>query len=142
MTARLALAAGELSGDRLGASLASALYQRDVDVFLSGLTGPAMIEAGVESMASIDELGVMGLFEVVSHLPRLMRLRRGLRDRILRGGFDAFVGIDSPDFNLGLARSLRRAGVPSIQCVAPSVWAWRRYRIPKIARSWQRPMLL
>lgn len=142
MTLRIALSVGERSGDDLAGAIAEALNKRVRNVELLGVTGPAMRAAGVRSLADVDELGVMGLFEVARHVPRLYRLRRRLRRRMLDAGIDAFVGVDSPDFNLGLARSLRRAGVTTVQVVAPSVWAWRRYRIPKIARSLDRLLTL
>ena len=135
MTLRFALTVGERSGDALAGAIAEALRRREPGIELIGVTGPRMRAAGVATLADVDELGVMGLFEVARHVPRLWRLRRRLRRDMLAAGCDAFVGVDAPDFNLGLARSLRRAGVTTVQVVAPSVWAWRRYRIPKIARS-------
>lgn len=132
---RIAIGVGERSGDDLAARIAEKIRRRVPDAELLGITGPRLRAAGVASLADVDELGVMGLFEVVRHLPRLYRLRRRLRRRILAAGVDAFVGVDSPDFNLGLARSLRRRGVRTVQVVAPSVWAWRRYRIARVARS-------
>ncbi len=135
MTLKIALSVGERSGDELAGEVAEALLRRHPEIELIGVAGPRMRRAGVRALADVDELGVMGLFEVVRHVPRLLRLRRRLRQQILDAGVDAFVGIDSPDFNLGLARSLRRSGVRTVQVVAPSVWAWRRYRIPKIVRS-------
>ncbi len=131
----LALSAGESSGDQLAASTARAVLRQEPHLRLCGLAGQAMRHAGVEPLASIDQLGVMGLFEVVGHLPRLAALRARLRDQILARRCDAFVGFDAPDFNLGLARALRRRGMPTVQVVAPTVWAWRRYRIGRIARS-------
>lgn len=139
---RVALSVGERSGDELAADVAAALLRRRPDAELIGVTGPRMRAAGVATLADVDELGVMGLFEVVRHLPRLAALRRRLRRDVLAAGVDAFVGVDAPDFHLGLARSLRRAGLPTAQVVAPSVWAWRRYRIAKIARSVDRLLTL
>ncbi|NKI35002.1 lipid-A-disaccharide synthase [Wenzhouxiangella sp. XN79A] len=132
---QLVLGAGETSGDQLGAALARSLRGLDPTIGLAGVTGPAMRSAGVDALAGIDRLDVMGLFEVLGHLPRLIRFRRMLKRTILDRAPSAFVGIDAPDFNLGLARQLRRAGLPTAQFVCPSVWAWRGYRIPKIARS-------
>lgn len=131
----IALAAGEVSGDRLGAALSRALRQRQPELQAIGITGPAMRAAGVTSLATIDQLNVMGLTEVLAHLPRLIRFRRTVRQQLIDSGVPVFVGIDAPDFNLGLARQLRRAGIKTVQWVAPSVWAWRRYRIRKIVRS-------
>ncbi len=131
----ITLAAGEASGDQLGASLAEALNARYSSLALSGVIGPEMDAAGVRGLANIDQLNVMGLTEVVRHLPRLIQLRRQLRSDILDSNQQLFVGIDAPDFNLGLARQLKRQGLATAQWVAPSVWAWRRYRVRKIARS-------
>lgn len=131
----VAMGAGERSGDALAAAIAAKLRQRRPEQPLIGIAGPAMEAAGVEALASSDELGVMGLFEVLGHLPRLLRLRRDLVRRITEHQAAVYVGVDAPDFNLGLARMLRRRGLAAAQVVAPSVWAWRRYRIPRIARS-------
>ncbi len=132
---RLVLSAGERSGDHIGARLARALKEIHPDIQLAGLAGPQMITAGVEPWHELDELNVMGLFEVVSHLPRLIRLRRQFRTRIVDWKADAFIGIDAPDFNLGLARQVRRRGITAMHYVSPSVWAWRSHRIRKISRS-------
>ncbi len=132
---RLVLCAGETSGDQIAADLARALRRADPEIELAGLAGPEMIAAGVEPWYGLDELNVMGLSEVISHLPRLLRLRRDLARRIERWRPDAFIGIDAPDFNLGLARRLKQRGLTTVHYVSPSVWAWRAGRIPRIARS-------
>ncbi len=133
---RIVLSAGEASGDHIGANLARALHHHHPGIELAGIAGPAMREAGVRAWYDIDELNVMGLTEVLRHVPRLFRLRRRMARRIGHWGADAFVGIDAPDFNLGLARRLHRAGrTTAIHYVCPSVWAWRAHRIPRIARS-------
>lgn len=139
---RLVLVAGEASGDLLGADLARALKQLQPDVELAGMTGPNMAAAGVESWYDIEQLSVMGLTEVIRHLPRLVRLRRQLKRRTLDWPATALVTIDAPDFNLGLARQVKAAGLPCIHYVSPSVWAWRAGRIPKIARSLDRLLTL
>ena len=139
---RLVLMAGEASGDVLGADLASALKRQQPDIQLSGMTGPGMRAAGVEPWFDIDALSVMGLTEVLKHLPRLLKLRRRIRERILDWPADALVTIDAPDFNLGLARQLKASGLPTIHYVSPSVWAWRAGRIPKIARALDRLLTL
>lgn len=132
---RIVLVAGEASGDALGASLARQLKSLDPDIELAGIAGEAMQAAGVEPWFDLDALNVMGLTEVLSHLPRLFALRRRLRQRILDWTPDAFVGIDAPDFNLGLARQLRKRGLRTVQYVAPTVWAWRAGRARVVARS-------
>lgn len=132
---RIVLVAGEASGDALGASLAEHLRRRRPDIELAGVAGKGMRRAGVEAWFDLDELNVMGLTEVLRHLPRLHRLRRDLRRRIMAWQPDAFVGIDAPDFNLGLARQLRRRGQRTVQYVAPTVWAWRPGRAASVARA-------
>lgn len=132
---RLVLSAGEASGDLLGADLARALKLQRPDIELAGVTGPRMRAAGVETWFDIDELSVMGLSEVIRHLPRLVRLRRALKARTLAWPAAAMVSIDAPDFHFGLDRQLKAQGLPAIHYVSPSVWAWRAGRIGKIARS-------
>ncbi|MCX7042666.1 MAG: lipid-A-disaccharide synthase [Gammaproteobacteria bacterium] len=132
---RIALVAGEASGDLLGAGLVTALRKRFPGAQFAGVGGPNMRAAGVDAWHDSDELSVMGLAEVVRHLPRLLRLRRELRDRLLEWKPDVFIGIDAPDFNLGLERALKQAGTPTVHYVSPSVWAWREGRAAKIGRS-------
>jgi len=132
---RLALAAGEASGDALAAAIGVELRARLGAIALEGICGERMLTAGIEPCAGIDELGVMGLVEVLGHLPRLARLRRGLRAHWQGTGIDAFIGVDAPDFNLGLARALKRRGITTVQVVAPTVWAWRPWRRRRVAAS-------
>ncbi len=132
---RIALVAGEASGDLLGAGLATQLLRRVPGVELAGVGGPGMRAAGVQTWIDSEQLAVMGLAEVLRHLPRLLRLRRELRERLLAWKPDAFVGIDAPDFNLGLERALKLSGIPTVHYVSPSVWAWREGRAAKIGRS-------
>lgn len=132
---RVALVAGEASGDTLGAALIRALRARAPDIECFGVAGPKMVAAGCEAWASAAELSVMGLAEVLGHLPRLLRLRAGLARRFAHARPDVFVGIDSPEFNLPLARRLKRAGVRCVQYVSPQVWAWRRGRVRSIGRD-------
>lgn len=139
---RIALIAGEASGDLLGAGLARALRQRHPDADIVGLCGPAMRAAGVEPWHDCSELAVMGLAEVLRHLPRLLRLRASLFNRLLAFRPDVVVGIDAPDFNLGLEKRLRQAGIATVHYVSPSVWAWRRGRAAKIGASADRVLCL
>lgn len=129
---RVALAAGELSGDRLGAGLIDALRRRRPDLEFVGIAGPAMAAAGCEVWADSEELAVMGLAEVLRHLPRLRRVFLDFHDRLLAEPPALFIGIDAPDFNLRLSRRLRAAGIPTVQYVCPSVWAWRSGRVETI----------
>lgn len=132
---RVGIVAGEHSGDQLGAALIAALRARVPALECFGVAGPKMIAAGCEAWAGADRLGVMGLAEVLRHLPRLLRLRRQLAARFTAARPDVFVGIDSPEFNLTLARRLKRAGIPCVQYVSPQVWAWRQGRVRTIARD-------
>ena len=131
----IALVAGEASGDQLGAALVDRLRLRYPRASFVGVGGPRMQEAGVETWWDARELAVMGLVEVLSHFPRLLRLRRELRRRLLDLRPDIFIGIDSPDFNLGLEIQLRRAGLRTVHYVSPTVWAWRKQRVRKIGRA-------
>ncbi|MCO6413586.1 MAG: lipid-A-disaccharide synthase [Thiogranum sp.] len=132
---RIGLVACELSGDRLGAALIEAVRARHPDVEFEGIAGPRMREAGCRPLARAEQIGVMGLAEVLTHLPRLLRLRRRVFRHFRDHPPDVFVGIDAPDFNLSLERRLKRCGIPALHWVSPSVWAWRRYRVRKIRRS-------
>lgn len=132
---RIAIVAGELSGDRLGAGLIRAVRARRPDVQFAGVVGPAMRAEGADEWFPCAELSVMGLAEVVRHLPRLRRLLVALRDRLLKDPPDLFIGIDAPDFNLRLEPVLKGRGIPVIHYVSPSVWAWRRSRVRVLQRA-------
>ena len=132
---RIALAAGEQSGDTLGAGLIEAFKPLAPGARFVGIAGPKMIAAGCEPWFRAEELSVMGLAEVLPHLPRLLRIRRELRERIKALPADVFVGIDAPDFNLPAAAWLKRAGIPTVQYVSPQVWAWRQGRVQTIRDS-------
>ena len=139
---RIALVAGEASGDQLGAGLILALRERFPDAEFAGVGGDGMRAAGMDTWFDASELAVMGLAEVLSHLPRLLRLRRALRRRLLDWKPDVFVGIDAPDFNLGLERWLKERGISTVHYVSPSVWAWREGRAKRIGRSADRVLCL
>lgn len=132
---RVGIVAGEHSGDQLGAALIAALRERVAALECFGVAGPKMVAAGCEAWADADSLAVMGLAEVLRHLPRLMRLRAALAARFAAARPDVFVGIDSPEFNLTLARRLKRRGIRCVQYVSPQVWAWRRGRVRTIGRD-------
>jgi lipid-A-disaccharide synthase len=132
---RIALIAGEASGDLLGGALVRALRARLPGVECYGVTGPHMREAGCESIASIDRLSVMGLVEVLPKLPDILRMRGELYRRLAADRPDCVVGIDAPDFNLNLERRLRQLGIPNVHMVSPTVWAWRQGRVKGIARA-------
>ena len=132
---RVAMVAGESSGDALGAALIEALRARVPDLAVIGVAGSKMRAAGCEAIADAHELSVMGLTEVLPHLPRLLRLRSRLVREILAHAPDVFIGIDYQQFNLGLARRLKRHGLVTVQYVSPQVWAWRRGRVRTIGRA-------
>ncbi|MBT8099231.1 MAG: lipid-A-disaccharide synthase [Gammaproteobacteria bacterium] len=139
---RLALVAGEASGDLLGAGLIVAISARYPQASFEGIAGPAMSAAGCKALADADELAVMGLVEPLRRLPRLIRLRRSLIRRWRLSPPDAFIGIDAPDFNFGLEAALKSAGIPVAHYVSPSIWAWRAGRIEKIRRACDRVLCL
>jgi lipid-A-disaccharide synthase len=132
---RVGLVAGEASGDTLGADLMQALRRLAPDTEFFGIAGPKMQAAGCEVWEPAESLAVMGLFEVVRDLPRLLRLRARVRAAFLAAKPDVFVGIDAPEFNLRLARDLRAAGIPTVQYVSPQVWAWRQSRARSMHES-------
>jgi len=131
----IGLVAGETSGDRLGATLIAAIRERLPQARFVGMTGPAMRAASCLSLADINELSVMGLTEILAHLPRLLSLRRRLISRLLHEHPDIVIGIDAPDFTLGLERRCRAAGLRTAHYVSPSVWAWRPRRVRTVARA-------
>lgn len=133
---KLGIVAGEASGDLLGGNLIKALQATTNDPLqCEGLGGPTMIAAGCRSLYEMDRLSMMGFFEPMMHLPDLLKLRNGLYQHFVKFKPDVFVGIDAPDFNLGLEIKLRKAGIPIVHYVSPSVWAWRQKRIFKIAQA-------
>lgn len=132
---KVAIVAGETSGDTLGAALIEALRARVPRAQFRGVAGPRMRAAGCEALADAHELAVMGLVEVLRHLPRLLRLRRRLAGEILAWRPDVFIGVDAPEFNLGLGRRLKGHGLTAVQYVSPQVWAWRQGRVRTMARA-------
>jgi lipid-A-disaccharide synthase len=132
---RVGIVAGESSGDQLAAALIAALRERAPGLECFGVAGPRMIAAGCEPWAGAEELAVMGLTEVLRHLPRLLRLRAALTSRFLAARPDVFVGVDAPEFNLGLAKRLRAHGITTVQYVSPQVWAWRQGRARTIGHA-------
>ena len=139
---RIALVAGEASGDLLGAALVRDLKALHPDAEFVGVAGPEMRAAGVTAWHDCEELAVMGLVEVLKHLPRLLKLRKSLRERLLAWRPDVVIGIDAPDFNLGLEKWLKARGVRTVHYVSPSVWAWREKRAATIGQSADRVLCL
>jgi lipid-A-disaccharide synthase len=132
---QVGLMAGEPSGDLLGAGLVREIRRIYPDAGFCGIAGPAMLAEGVESWAPMEKLSVMGLVEVLRHLPELARIRRRVIAGFEARRPDVVVGIDAPDFTLGIERRLRAAGLRTIHYVSPTVWAWRASRIHGIGRA-------
>lgn len=129
---RVGIVANEVSGDMLAAGLMRELQARVPGIVFEGIAGPNMLEQGCTSLHPMEKLSVMGLGEVIKHLPEVLAIRRAVRNHFLKTPPDVFIGIDGPDFNLSLERDLRKAGITTVHYVCPSVWAWRSGRVNKI----------
>lgn len=139
---KIGLVAGEASGDLLGAGLIRAIRERVPEATFEGVAGPAMVEAGCEQWEDAEQLAVFGLIEPLTHIPRLLKLRRSLAKRWKESPPDVFVGIDAPDFNLGLEKNLRKSGIRTVHYVSPSVWVWRAGRIETVRKAADRVLCI
>ena len=131
----IALVAGEASGDQLGAALMRAIRIQDPEARFAGIGGPLMKAEGMDCWWESDQLAVMGLFEVLAHLPRLLALRKQLLQRLIELNPAVYIGIDAPDFNLRIEKKLKSKNIPVIHYVSPTVWAWRPGRVKTIAKA-------
>jgi lipid-A-disaccharide synthase len=131
---RVGIVAGEASGDLLGAGLLKELLALRPNLHFEGIAGPKMIAEGARSIYPMDRLSVMGISEVLGRYTELSKMRKELIAHFIEQKVDLFIGIDAPDFNLGIERQLHNAGIKTVHYVSPSVWAWRKYRVRKIAR--------
>ncbi len=139
---RIGIVAGEASGDILAAGLIQAIKKQYPDAQFEGIAGPLMIEQGCVALFDMERLSVMGIIEVLGRYRELLGIRRRVAQHFIDNPPDLFVGVDAPDFNLGLEKRLKEQGIPTLHYVSPSVWAWRQGRVKKIAESVDRILTL
>lgn len=135
MGLRVGIVAGEASGDILGAEILEGLRQYYPDLVATGVAGPCMLAAGVTTLFPLEKLSVMGFSEVLMRAHELLKLRRQVKNYFLQNPPDVYIGIDAPDFNLSIELSLRQSGIRTVHYNSPTIWAWRKKRIHRIARS-------
>ncbi len=139
---RIAMVAGEASGDLLASHLIEALKAKLPNAVFYGIGGPKMIGRGFKAWHPLEKLAVRGYVEVLRHYREISAIRRDVKRRLLADPPDVFIGVDAPDFNLGLEKALKQNGIPSIHYVSPSIWAWRGQRIHKIGAAVSRVLAL
>lgn len=132
---RIGIVVGETSGDLLAADLCKELKRRQIPFSVSGIAGPELQQQGVRSLFPMERLSVMGLGEILKQLPQLLRCRREITEYFIAHPPDVFIGVDAPEFNLDLEKKLKNHGIRTLHYVSPSVWAWRRWRLKKIAKA-------
>ena len=141
-TVNLVLVAGESSGDQLAAVLLQGAQSNYAQVNSAGIVGEAMQKQGAQLWWPSQSLAVRGYFEPIRHLPRILKMRSELIERVVSQRPDVFIGIDAPDFNLGVEKTVRAKGVPTMHYVSPSIWAWRPKRIEKIRQAVDHMLLI
>ena len=129
------IVAGEASGDMLAAGLIAEIKKIHPDATFEGIAGPLMIEQGCKVLHPLEKLSVFGLVEVLKDLPELLAIRKDVRKHFIANPPDVFIGIDAPDFNFSLEEQLKQQGIKVAHYVAPTVWAWREYRVHKVKRA-------
>ena len=132
---RIGVVAGEPSGDVLAAGMIAELKRRHPDAIIEGIGGDNMLAAGCHSLFDMETLSVMGLVEVLGHLPAILKIKKSLVAHFKQNPPDIFIGVDAPDFNLRVETELKRAGIKTVHYVSPTIWAWRESRIHKIAKA-------
>ena len=132
---RIMLVAGELSGDQLGVGVLRLLKKHYPSAIFEGIGGIKMINEGLNSLYPIEKISVMGLIEVLKHLPTILKIRRGMLKHCQSNPPDIYIGIDAPDFNLPIEAKLKSKGIKTVHYVSPSIWAWREARIKKIKQA-------
>lgn len=132
---RIGIVVGETSGDLLAADLLKQLKTKGIPFVAEGIAGPEMQKQGCYSLFPMETLSVMGLGEILKQLPQLLGLRRQLIQYFINNPPDVFIGVDAPEFNLGVEKKLKQHGIKTVHYVSPSVWAWRRWRLKKIAKA-------
>lgn len=132
---RIGIVVGEASGDRLAADLCKEFKRRQIPFTFVGVAGPELLQQGMQSLFPMERLSVMGLGEILKQLPQLLRSRREVAEYFTAQPPDVFIGVDAPEFNLDLEKTLKMHGIRTIHYVSPSVWAWRRWRLRKIAKA-------
>lgn len=132
---RIGIVAGETSGDAIAADLILAIKKQYPNAVFEGIAGPKMKAAGCNALYDSERLAVMAITEVLRRLPELLNIRKSIATHFINNPPDVFIGVDAPDFNLALEKKLKSHHIPAIHYVSPSVWAWRQYRVKKIAKS-------
>lgn len=132
---RIAMVVGETSGDLLAAGILKELKRRQIPFIVEGIAGPEMQKQGARALFPMEKLSVMGIGEILKQLPQLLRCRQQLTQYFIAHPPDIFIGVDAPEFNLDLEKNLKLHHIPTLHYVSPSVWAWRRWRLKKIAKA-------